>query len=60
VHGDQRRRLVEALRRVKIAEQLHAVVLGKEDVVARHHLIVGLIYKPGSLLKDVGLANHVL
>src|SRR5262249_11998140 len=42
VDGDQHRRLVEALRRVKIAEQLHAVVLGKEDVVARHHLIVGL------------------
>src|SRR5262249_57718536 len=40
--GDQHRRLVEALRRVKIAEQLHAVMLGKEYVVARHHLIVGL------------------
>jgi len=42
VDGDQHWRLVDALRRVKVTEQLHAVVLGEHNVVARHHLKVGM------------------
>src|SRR3954465_9156930 len=37
MYPDEPRRLLEPLRRIEIAEQLRAVMLGKHDVVAHHH-----------------------
>jgi hypothetical protein len=39
MHGDQRRRLVEALWQVEVAGELHPVVLDIVDVAAREPLV---------------------